>query len=75
MFQRNQSYLLIAGTTDGPSNVKKTDKIRSDGGNYLQGISCDLSNMEKYVYKKMKNKGIFSEDKLFNTLRDMRNLR
>ena len=43
------SWLLIGGTTSSPFNVKTSDKVRDDAGNYLQGVSCDFTNMEKFV--------------------------
>eukprot|EP01084_Bolivina_argentea_P285007 488633_1 len=42
-------YLLIAGTTDS-KGVNCVDK-RRDNGNYLNGVTKDLANMESRIHK------------------------
>eukprot|EP01084_Bolivina_argentea_P035255 65407_1 len=43
-----RKWILIAGTTNSPSYIKASDKVR-DNGSYLDGITADLHNMEKFV--------------------------
>jgi len=61
--------ILIAGCTNPPKNVKAADKSR-DSGSYLDGIKCDMSNMEEYVKKKPILYG-----ELFDSLRMMNSLK
>eukprot|EP01084_Bolivina_argentea_P095884 172377_1 len=41
-------WILIAGTTESPQNIKRADKVRTNG-KYLDGISSDLHNMKEWV--------------------------
>ena len=66
--KHSKVFLLVAGSTSSPKNVKIVDKSRSSSGSYLQGISQDLANMEQYL---IGNRDIVH---LHNVVRDMANL-
>eukprot|EP01084_Bolivina_argentea_P169243 293411_1 len=61
------AWILIAGTTKFPDSIKTSDKKRVNG-NYLSGVSCDLTNMEQWITTK-------GYGKLYNVVRNMQNLK
>lgn len=60
-------WLLIAGTTESPKQIKACDKKR-DNGKYLSGISADLQNMSTYIEKN-------EDETILNKVQDMRYLK
>ena len=54
--------ILIAGTSKSPSSVKVSDKTRANG-TYLNGVRCDLKNMEDFVRSDYRIYGTLSVEK------------